>query len=159
MVKPPPHPESAVSAPSETINSTPSMAQRRRRLAGMKKRPARASAGVARGRAEPVTAADEVVVSIVSVEVAEVLPGVTLEWEKVAVAPGGSPVAARVTAGIVAPFCAVTVRENCAEPPGEMDCAGAEEAITKSGDDVPEPVRLMVCGEAESLLETVSVAG
>ena len=75
----PPHPESEASALREIIIRTPSAAHRRRRLAGMKKKPASVSAGVASGQAEPVTAVVEVVVLIVSVEEAEVLPGVTAE--------------------------------------------------------------------------------
>ena len=151
MVKPPPHPESTVSA---AIINTPRAAQRRRRLAGTKKNPARARVGAASGQAEPARAAAVVEVLIVNVEVAEVLPGVTVDCEKVAVAPGGSPVAVRVTAGIVAPFCALTMTENCADSPREIDCAGVDEATTKSGVVVPVPVRLTVCGEPVALSVT-----
>ena len=91
---------------------------------------------------------------MLSVVVADVLPGVMLDCPKVAVAPGGRPLAANVTAGMVAPFCAVTVRVNCAELPGAMEIAGMADAITKSGMLVPLPAMLAVCGDAGSLSAT-----
>jgi hypothetical protein len=55
---------------------------------------------------------------MVSVELADELPGVIDACENEAVAPEGSPLAARVTALENEPFCAVTVMEYCADPPG-----------------------------------------
>jgi hypothetical protein len=55
---------------------------------------------------------------MVSVELAEVLPGVTETGENVAVAPVGSPLAASVTAPGKVPFCAAAVMVYVAEPPG-----------------------------------------
>ena len=46
---------------------------------------------------------------MVSVEAADVLPGVTLAGEKLAVAPVGSPLAVNVTALANVPFCAATL--------------------------------------------------
>jgi hypothetical protein len=57
---------------------------------------------------------------MVSVELANELPGVIDAGENEAVAPGGSPLAARFTALVNAPFCAATVIEYIADPPGWM---------------------------------------
>jgi len=78
---------------------------------------------------------------------------------KEAVAPGGNPVAVRLTAGIDAPFCAATESENCADAPGKIDCAGVRAEIMKSGIVVPLPFRLVVWGEFGSLSVTTRVAG
>ena len=59
--KPPPHADSAVSAPSDAISRTASVSQRRRRLPGTKNNPIRLSTGAASGQdellAEAVSAA------------------------------------------------------------------------------------------------------
>jgi hypothetical protein len=55
---------------------------------------------------------------MVSVELADELPGVIAAGENRAVAPVGWPLAASVTALEKLPFCAVAVMVNCAEPPG-----------------------------------------
>jgi len=154
-----PHPDNVETAHSEPIISTPSAIRRRRRLPATKNNPTNAKAGAANGQADPVEAATVAEVWIVSVVVAEVLPGVTMELEKLAVAPGSTPVAERFTAGIVAPFCAVTVTVNCAEPPEETDCAAVGELITKSGVRMPLPFRAIVCGELASLSAMAMTAG
>lgn len=55
---------------------------------------------------------------MLSVELAEELPGVTEAGEKVATAPVGRPLAVRLTALENVPFCAVAVIVYCAVPPG-----------------------------------------
>ena len=152
----------AATPASEANNSRPRAVQRRRCLRGTKNKPSKARAGSAEfGHAgiDRLFPASVCCVWMVRVVVAEVLPGVMADCENDAVAPGGRPVADKVTAGMVAPFCAETEMENCAEPPGGMVCDGVDEATTKSGVLIPLPVRLMFCGEAGSLSETVSVAG
>src|ERR1035441_3383506 len=106
--KPPPHPEIAVLAPKPAARNSTRARNRRRRLRGMKMNATRARTGAADGHADRPFEASGDAVWIVSVALAEVLPGVILDCEKLAAAPGGSPDAARVTAGMVAPFCAVT---------------------------------------------------
>jgi hypothetical protein len=96
---------------------------------------------------------------MVSVVVAEVLPGVMDDFVNDAVASGGSPVADKFTAGILAPFCADTVMENCADPPGGTDISGIDEATAKSGMLTPVPVKVIVCGELGSLSLITTVAG
>ena len=61
----------------------------------------------------PLTPAEAVVATvwIVNCEVADELPGVMLGGAKVAVAPVGSPLAARVTGLVNEPFCAATAIE------------------------------------------------
>jgi hypothetical protein len=70
---------------------------------------------------------------MVSVELADELPGVIDAGENEAVAPGGSPLAARFTALVNAPFCGVTEMEYIAEPPGCMVCAVVDELTVKLG--------------------------
>jgi hypothetical protein len=55
---------------------------------------------------------------MLSVELADELPGVTEAGVNVAMAPAGSPLAMRATALENVPFCAVAVMVNCAVPPG-----------------------------------------
>ena len=135
-LKPPPtQPVRAETPHSAANDSRPSVAQRRLCLRGIKSQPSKARAGsAAAGPAgttpAPLLPARVCCVWMLSVVVADVLPGVMLDCPKVAVAPGGRPLAANVTAGMVAPFCAVTVRVNCAELPGAMEIAGMADAIT-----------------------------
>jgi hypothetical protein len=79
-----------------------------------------ASADVAKGHVELRVAAVAVVVPVwmLRVELAVELPGVMDAGEKVATAPVGRPLAARLTALGKVPFCAVAVIVYCAEPPG-----------------------------------------
>jgi hypothetical protein len=84
--------------------------QRLRCLAGRKHRPITASAGAASGHKGPLRADTVVVpVAILSVEVADALPGATEGGVKVPVAPVGSPEAESKTAFENVPFCALTV--------------------------------------------------
>ena len=75
------------------------MIQRLRRLPGTKNSPMQPRTGTANGHAVPVMAAvvTGAAVWMVICEVAPVEPGVTVGGANVAVAPGGSPVAVRVT--------------------------------------------------------------
>jgi hypothetical protein len=54
---------------------------------------------------------------MLSVELADELPGVTDTGEKVATAPVGRPLAERLTGLENVPFCAVAVMVNWAAPP------------------------------------------
>ena len=92
------------------------------------------------------------------VELADELPGVTEAGEKVATAPVGSPIAARVTALEKVPFCAAAVMVYCAAPPAWMVCGAVGELRVKVGGGVPVPLRLTVCGELAALSVTESVA-
>ena len=108
-------PESAATAPSETTRRRQRLSRVRRALLRSSRTVKRARTGQAKtGTRRPAAALATGAVWMVRVDVAEVLPGVTVDWEKVAVAPGGSPVAVRVMGGMVAPFCAITVREKTA---------------------------------------------
>ena len=110
-MKPPPHAVSAVKAPSDANSRRPSVIQRLRCLPGRKSNPIIASAGAASGHQGPLLAdAVMVPVAILSVEVADALPGVTEGGVKVPVAPVGMPVAESKTAFENVPFCALTVK-------------------------------------------------
>lgn len=95
---------------------------------------------------------------MLSVELAEELPGVIEAGEKAPIAPVGSPVTERLTGLENVPFCAVAVIVNFAEPPGWMVCGAVGELRMKVTGGVPVPVRLAVCGEPETLSATERVA-
>jgi hypothetical protein len=97
---------------------------------------------------------------MVSVELADVLPGVIDAGEKVGVAPVGSPMAASVTGLEKAPFCAATVMVYWALEPGWMVCGVVVELTVKVGvtAEVPVPLSALVCGEPDALSATESVA-
>jgi hypothetical protein len=78
-----------------------------------------ANAGAANGHGEPLFVKAALVATwIVSVELADELPGVSDAGENEAVAPGGSPLALNVTEPAKVPFCAITEMLYSADPPG-----------------------------------------
>jgi hypothetical protein len=91
---------------------------------------------------------------IVSWEVADELPGMSEDGAKMAVAPAGRPLAARVTVPGKAPFCAATVMAYWAEPPALMVWEAVVLETVKVGAAVELPVRVAVWGEPEALSET-----
>ena len=93
---------------------------------------------------------------MLSVEVADELPGVMEAGVKVAVAPAGSPLAASVTGVVKAPFCAVAEMVYVAVPPGCTVCAEVDEPMVKLATTaaVPMPLRLVDCGEPAALSVT-----
>ena len=129
-------------------------------MPGTRHRPISASAEVAKGQVEPRRTAAVAVdpVWMLSVELADELPGVMEPGLNVAMAPVGIPLAERVTALENVPFCAVAVMVNCAVPPGWMVCGAVGELRVKVGGAVPVPLRLAVCGEPAALSATESVA-
>lgn len=133
--KPPPHAVRAVNALNETNSRRPSVIRRLRRLPGRKSRPVSASAGAPSGQPESLRATDAVVAAVcmVSMELAEELPGVTEVGKNEAVAPEGRPLAVSVTGLENVPFCAVAVMVYCAEPPGCTVCAVVVELTMKLG--------------------------
>ena len=161
-LKPPAQPVSAETPPSEANNNRATVIQRRRCMRGTKNQPSKArlgSAAIVPAGVESLLPASVCCVWMASVVVAEVLPGVMDDCVNDAVAPGGSPVADKVTAGMIAPFCAETVMENCAEPPGGTASDGIDDATTKSGRLTPVPFKVIVCGELGSLSSITTVAG
>jgi hypothetical protein len=106
----------------------------------------------------PAAAAVAPAVWILSCEVADELPGVTVACEKVAVAPGGSPLAERATGLEKVPFCAAMVMEYWATAPGWTVCEPVVEVTVKLGAGVPVPLSVVVCGEPAALSVTESVA-
>jgi hypothetical protein len=84
--------------------------QRRRRLPGMKNNPTAASTGAASGHAVlRAVCCAVVLVCTVSVETALAEPGVTLEGEKLPVAPVGSPLTVKPTGLLKVPPLELTV--------------------------------------------------
>jgi hypothetical protein len=79
---------------------------------------------------------------MLSVEVADPPPGETEAGEKVAVAPGGNPLAENETLPGNVPFFAATVMEYLAEPPGGTVCAPVVDETVKLGAARPVPVRV-----------------
>jgi hypothetical protein len=103
-----------------------------------------ASAEVAKGQVEPRRTAPVAVdpVWMLRVELADELPGVMDAREKVATAPVGRPLAARLTALGKVPFCAVAVIVYCAEPPGWIVCGAVGCAEGEGwGPAVPVPLK------------------
>ena len=160
--KPPPHPVIAVAAPREASSSKTSVIQRRPRLAAANSRPSMGSPATANSQpeAEPAVVATGAAVWMLSVEVADELPGVIEAGLKVAVAPTGNPFAARMTALGKLPFSAVAVMVYCAVPPGWTVCVVVDEvtAYVGGGGAVPVPLRVTVWGEAAALsaMETIA---
>src|SRR5271163_189202 len=95
---------------------------------------------------------------MLSREVAEPLPGVRTAGEKLAVAPGGSPLAERVTEPGKVPLVAATVMVNSAVPPALTVCAPVGPVTVKLGGGVPVPLKVTVCGEPVALSATAIVA-
>ena len=77
---------------------------------------------------------------------------------KVAVAPAGSPVAASVTGLANVPFCALTVMEYWALPPGSTVWGCVDAVMVKLGATVPVPLRDTVWGDPDALSASDSVA-
>jgi len=140
----------------------PIVIQQRLRLPGRKKMPISASTGAASGHRRLFAGSALAIAEVwmVSVELADVLPGVTEAGEKLAVAPVGSPLTAKVTAFENVPFCGVTAMVYVAEPPGCTVCGAVGELRVKVGVTaaVPVPVSAVVCGEPDALSATESVA-
>lgn len=99
-------------------------------------------------------------VCTVSCEVADEEPGETDAGWNAAVAPGGSPLAERVTALGKVPFCAATVMVYCALPPAVMVCVAVldERVNVGIGGAVPVPLSATDCGEPVALSVTETVA-
>jgi hypothetical protein len=70
---------------------------------------------------------------MVSVELADVLPGTTEAGENIAVAPLGSPLAERATVPEKVPFCAVAMMVYCADAPGWTVCVRGVELSVNVG--------------------------
>jgi hypothetical protein len=158
--KPPPHPERVAIPPSEASSRTVSVIHRLPCLLVAKSRPASESRVVASDQPDRLPAGLIAVdaVWILNCEVADELPGVIEGGEKVAVAPGGSPLAANITGLENVPFCAFTVMEYWAVPPGVTVCAEVDEVIKKLGVAVPVPLKATVCGVPDALSAIDSVA-
>lgn len=87
-------------------------------------------------------------------------PGVTDAGLKVAVAPGGIPLAESATTFGNVPFFAATVIEYCTLPPAAMACAAVVDDKLKvgTGGAVPVPLRMTLCGDPAALSATDTVA-
>lgn len=158
-LNPPLQPLSAVSVPSEASNSMASVIHRRRRLPGTKNNPTAARTGAASGHAELRAVCGVVVlVCTVRVEAPPSDPGVTLDGEKLPVAPAGSPLTVNATGFVNVPPTDVTVTENVVDPPGATDCDPGVALTVKSAGLIPLPERATVCGEPVALSANDSVA-
>lgn len=161
MVKlnPPPQPLNAVNVPNDARKSTPSVIHRRRRLPGTKNSPIAARAGAASGHAELLAVCCvPVPACTVSVDAALSDPGVTLEGEKLPVAPAGNPLTVNPTALLNVPPVESTVTAKVVDPPGATVCDAGVAFTPKSAGFRPLPVRATVCGEAAALSATDNVA-
>jgi hypothetical protein len=83
---------------------------------------------------------------------------VTVAGVKLAVAPGGSPLAVNVTALLKAPFCGVTVIGYAATAPAFTLWAAVVALMVKFGAGVPVPFSVTVCGESLALSVTERAA-